>query len=432
MLTYKVYSLVNLSQLAGGMPDLEGFHTQEIELPQQKSLKMEEHNGRRYGTVVWRQYVLFPQRSGKMTIPSIKFEGIVVQQNRNIDPIDAFFNGGSTMVEVKKTIVAPSLTLQVDPLPSPRPANFSGAVGKFNISASLTPSEVKTNDALTLRVTVSGSGNMKLMKAPVVNFPKDFETYDAKITDQTKVGRGGVSGNKIYDYLAVPRHPGKYTIPPVEFCYFDTDTKAYKTVKTEDLTSTWRKGKAEAVEETIRIKRTWSCWLQISGTSIRGRCVLQQKGESYFGTAAYWWSYVIPLLAFIVLVVVFRKQAMENANVAKMRNKKANKAAAKRLKQAAALLKANKPAEFYDEVLKALWGYVGDKLNLPAAELNKENVSEKLQAKGTDVSVVQQLVETMNDCEFARYAPGDPSQTMDKIYVAATEVINKMESSIKR
>ena len=164
VLTYKVYSLVNLSQLAGGMPDLEGFHTQEIELPQQKSLKMEEHNGRRYGTVVWRQYVLFPQRSGKMTIPSIKFEGIVVQQNRNIDPIDAFFNGGSTMVEVKKTIVAPSLTLQVDPLPSPRPAGFSGAVGKFNISASLTPSEVKTNDALTLRVTVSGSGNMKLMK----------------------------------------------------------------------------------------------------------------------------------------------------------------------------------------------------------------------------------------------------------------------------
>ena len=243
VLTYKVYSLVNLSQLAGGMPDLEGFHTQEIELPQQKSLKMEEHNGRRYGTVVWRQYVLFPQRSGKMTIPSIKFEGIVVQQNRNIDPIDAFFNGGSTMVEVKKTIVAPSLTLQVDPLPSPRPANFSGAVGKFNISASLTPSELKTNDALTLRVTVSGSGNMKLMKTPVVKFPKDFETYDAKITDQTKVGRGGVSGNKIFDYLAVPRHPGKYTVPPVEFCYFDTDAKAYKTVKTESFDLSVAKGK---------------------------------------------------------------------------------------------------------------------------------------------------------------------------------------------
>lgn len=432
VLTYKVYSLVNLSQLAGGMPDLEGFHTQEIELPQQKSLKMEEHNGRRYGTVVWRQYVLFPQRSGKMTIPSIKFEGIVVQQNRNIDPIDAFFNGGSTMVEVKKTIVAPSLTLQVDPLPSPRPANFSGAVGKFNISASLTPSELKTNDALTLRVTVSGSGNMKLMKTPVVKFPKDFETYDAKITDQTKVGRGGVSGNKIFDYLAVPRHPGKYTVPPVEFCYFDTDAKAYKTVKTESFDLSVAKGKGRSSGGNYTNKEDVELLASDIRYIHRGEVRLQQKGESYFATAAYWWSYAIPLLAFIVLVVVFRKQAMENANVAKMRNKKANKAAAKRLKQAAALLKANKPAEFYDEVLKALWGYVGDKLNLPAAELNKENVSEKLQAKGADTSIVQQLVETMNDCEFARYAPGDPSQTMDKIYAAATEAINKMESSIKR
>ena len=265
-----------------------------------------------------------------------------------------------------------------------------------------------------------------------MNFPKDFETYDAKITDQTKVGRGGVSGNKIFDYLAVPRHPGKYTIPPVEFCYFDTDAKAYKTVKTEGFDLSVAKGKGGSGGGNYTNKED----VELLASDIRyihqGEVRLQQKGESYFATAAYWWSYVIPLLAFIILVVVFRKQAMENANVAKMRNKKANKAAAKRLKQAAALLKANKPAEFYDEVLKALWGYVGDKLNLPAAELNKENVSEKLQDKGTDASVVQQLVETMNDCEFARYAPGDPSQTMDKIYAAATEVINKMESSIKR
>ena len=351
VLTYKVYSLVNLSQLAGGMPDLEGFHTQEIPLPQQKSLKMETHNGRTYGTVVWRQYVLFPQRSGKLTIPSIKFEGIVVQQNRNIDPIDAFFNGGSAMVEVKKTIVAPALTLQVDPLPSPRPENFSGAVGKFNISASLTPSEVKANDALTLRVTVSGNGNMKLMKAPTVDFPKDFETYDAKITDQTKVGQNGVSGNKVFDYLAVPRHAGKYTVPAVEFCYFDTAEKAYKTVKTESFEVNVAKGKGGGGSVNYTNKED----VELLASDIRyihqGNVQLQQKGEAYYGTAAYVWSYLIPLLVAIVLVIVFRKQAMENANVARMRNKKANKVAAKRLKQAAMLLKTNKPAEFYDEVL---------------------------------------------------------------------------------
>lgn len=432
VVTYKVYSLVNLSQLAGGMPDLEGFHAQEIALPQQKSLKMETHNGRTYGTVVWRQYVLFPQRSGKLTIPSINFEAIVVQQNRNMDPFDAFFNGMGLTTEVKKTIVAPSLTLQVAPLPE-RPANFSGAVGKFNISASLTPKDIKTNDALTLRVTVSGSGNMQLMKAPEVKFPKDFETYDPKVTDDTKIGRGGVAGNKIFDYLAVPRHQGEYTIPPVEFCYFDTEAKAYKTIRTEEFAVNVAKGKDNGSrgmnftdKEDVRLLASDVRYIHLGDVNLR------KAGDAYFGTAGYVWSYLIPLLLFVVLVVVFRNKARESANVARMRTKKANRVATRRLKVAASLLKSNKPGEFYDEVLKALWGYLGDKLNIPVAELNKDNVSEKLAEKGADDGIIKALVDVMNECEFARYAPGDPAQTMDKIYVAATDVINKMESSIKR
>ena len=433
VLTYKVYSLVSLSQLAGGMPDLEGFHTQEIELPQQKSLKMETHNGRNYGTVVWRQYVLFPQRSGKLTIPSINFEGVVVQQNRNVDPFEAFFNGGSTMVEVKKTIVAPSLTLQVDPLPD-RPANFSGAVGSFDIKASLTPQEVKANDALTLRVTVSGAGNMKLMKAPQVDFPKDFETYDAKITDNTRVGRDGVSGSKVFDFLAVPRHAGKYTIPPVEFCYFDTKAKAYKTLRTESFDIDVAKGKGGGRESSEDFSTKEDVKLLASDIRYihQGGAALRKPGEHYFGTAAYVWSYVLPLLAFILLLIAFRKRAQENANVARMRNKKASKVAAKRLKKAAALLQANAPAEFYDEVLRALWGYVGDKLNISVAELNKDNVSEKLRERGAQDELVGSFLSALNECEFARYAPGDPSQTMESLYAAATKVIDDMEISIKR
>lgn len=432
VLTYKVYSLVSLSQLAGGMPDLEGFHTQEIELPQQKSMKMETHNGRNYGTVVWRQYVLFPQRSGKLTIPSIKFEGIVVQQNRNIDPFEAFFNGGSTMVEVKKTIVAPSLTLQVDPLPE-RPANFSGAVGKFDIQAKLTPQEIKANDALTLSVTVSGTGNMKLMKAPVVGFPKDFETYDAKVTDKTKIGKGGASGNKVFDYLAVPRHSGDYTIPAVEFCYFDTDAKAYKTVKTESFDVKVEKGAGgNERDDSFTTKED----VKLLASDIRyihqGDVKMHKLGDEYFGTSVYRWSYLIPLFVFILLLVVYRKQAAENANMAKMRNKKANKVAVKRLKRASVLLKANKPAEFYDEVLKALWGYVGDKLNISVSDLNKDNVRERLLERGAQDELITNFLSVLNECEFARYAPGDPSQTMDNLYREATEVINNMENSIKR
>lgn len=432
VVTYKVYSLVDLSQLAGGMPELEGFHMQEIELPAQKSFKMENHNGKNYGTVVWRQYVLFPQRSGKLKIPSIKFDAIVRQRNPNIDPFEAFFGGGSAVVEMKKTIVAPELTLNVEPLLS-KPENFSGAVGNFHIEASLTPENLKSNDALTLRLTVSGEGNMKLMKAPVVDFPKDFETYDAKITDKTKIGKSGAVGSKVFDFIAVPRHAGQYTIPPVAFCYFDPAAKAYKTLQTQEFKIDVAKGVGGGSDDAVFTNKED---VKMLASDIRyihqGKADLRNPGERYFGTMAYMWSFLIPLLLFVALVIVFRKQALESANVAKMRNKKASKAAVKRLKRAAALLKANQPSEFYEEVLKALWGYVGDKLNISVAELNKDNVTEKLQAKGASEDIIRDFVETLNECEFARYAPGDPAQTMDKIYASATEVINKMESTIKR
>lgn len=432
LLTYKVYSLVSLSQLIGDMPDLDGFHTQEIDLPKQKSLKMEHHNGRNYGTVVWRQYLLFPQRSGKLTIPSIKFQAVVVQQNRSIDPFDAFFGGGSTMTEVQKTIVAPALTIQVDALPSPRPANFSGAVGKFTMTSSLTPKDVKSNDALTLRLTVEGKGNMKLMKAPAVNFPKDFETYDVKTTDETKTGSGGVGGRMIFDYLAVPRHPGDYTIPTAEFCYFDPDAKEYKVLKSDTYPIKVGKGKNSGRGSDYTNKED----VKLLASDVRyihqDNVTLRQPGEVYFGTLAWWLSYIIPLVIFIILVVVFRQKAIENANVAKLRNKKAGKAATKRLKKAGILLKAGEPSAFYEEVLKALWGYMGDKLNISVAELNKENVSEKLKARQVPEELISAFIDALNACEFARYAPGDPAQTMDKIYKEAADVLNKMEGAIKR
>ena len=181
LLTYKVYTLVGLTQLSGKMPDLKSFYTREVPLPQEKSFKIETFNGRQYRTVTWQQYVMFPQATGKLEIPAITYDGIVVQQNRNVDPFEAFFNGGSGYVEVKKQIKAPAITIQVDPLPQ-RPANFSGGVGSFNISAQMDKTEVKANDPVNLRVVVSGVGNMKLLKQPVVKMPKDFDSYDAKVT----------------------------------------------------------------------------------------------------------------------------------------------------------------------------------------------------------------------------------------------------------
>ncbi|MBQ5407402.1 MAG: protein BatD, partial [Prevotella sp.] len=241
LLTYKVYTLVDLTSLSGKMPDLKSFYTREVPLPQEKSFKIESLNGRPYRTVTWQQYVMFPQTTGKLEIPSITYDGMVVLQNRNVDPFEAFFNGGSGYVEVKKEIKAPGLTITVDPLPA-RPTNFSGGVGTFNLSAQLDKTEVKANNPVNLRIVVSGSGNLKLIKQPVVNLPKDFDQYDAKIEDKTNLTTNGIEGSMVYDMLIVPRHQGKYDIPPVEFTYFDIQSNSYKTLRSQPFTLNVAKG----------------------------------------------------------------------------------------------------------------------------------------------------------------------------------------------
>ena len=431
LLTYKVYTLVQLSQLRGDMPDLKSFYTQEVDLPQQKSFSLETVNGRPYRTCTWSQYVMFPQTTGKLHIPAITFEGVVIQQNRNVDPFEAFFNGGSGYVEVKKKIEAPGIEIQVDPLPQ-RPATFSGGVGKFNISAQLDKTETKANDPITLRIIVSGTGNLKLIKQPVINLPKDFDKYEPKVTEQTKLTTAGIEGSKIYDVLIVPRHQGKYDIPPVEFTYFDTSTKRYETVKTETFHLDVAKGSgASAVSDFSGQDE-----LQELNKDIRfiktGDADQHLTGDYFFGSTAYWITIAALVLVFIALFVIFRQRAIDNANVTAMRGKKANKVATKRLKQAARLMTDNKPGEFYDEVLRALWGYVGDKLNIPVAQLSHDNISSKLAERGVHQSIIDKFIGALDECEFERYAPGDPKGNMSKVYDKAMLAIEKIEEVMKK
>ena len=431
LLTYKVYTLVQLSQLRGDMPDLKSFYTQEVDLPQQKSFSLETVNGRPYRTCTWSQYVMFPQTTGKLHIPAITFEGVVIQQNRNVDPFEAFFNGGSGYVEVKKKIEAPGIEIQVDPLPQ-RPATFSGGVGKFNISAQLDKTETKANDPITLRIIVSGTGNLKLIKQPVINLPKDFDKYEPKVTEQTKLTTAGIEGSKIYDVLIVPRHQGKYDIPPVEFTYFDTSTKRYETVKTETFHLDVAKGSgASAVsdfsgqDELLELNKD----IRFIKT---GDADQHLTGDYFFGSTAYWITIAALVLVFITLFVIFRQRAIDNANVTAMRGKKANKVATKRLKQAARLMTDNKPGEFYDEVLRALWGYVGDKLNIPVAQLSHDNISSKLAERGVHQSIIDKFIGALDECEFERYAPGDPKGNMSKVYDKAMLAIEKIEEVMKK
>lgn len=431
LLTYKVYTVVNLRQLYGKMPDLKGFHTQEVELPQQKTFTLEHYKGRNYNTTVWSQYVLFPQQTGKLEIPSITFDGVVAQQTVSDDPFDAFFNGGG-YVEVKKKITTPKVVINVQPLPA-KPAGFSGAVGEFKLASSINATDVKTNDAVTIKLTLSGTGNMKLIGTPEVKFPQDFEIYDPKVTDDYKLTNSGLTGTKTFEYLAIPRHAGNFTIPAVEFTYFDLKSNSYKTLKTEAYNLKVAKGQGNADQVISDFTNKES--VKMLGKDIRfiklGDSSLRPKGDFFFGTVGYYLCYLIPLLLFVVFAVIYRQKALDNANVAKVKTKKANKVATRRMKLAGKLLAENKKNEFYDEVLKALWGYISDKLSIPVSQLSKDNIEAELTNYGVQEVLIAEFIGVLNECEYARYAPGNENEAMDKVYSASVEVISKMENSIK-
>lgn len=426
LLTYKVYTLVDLSQLEGKMPDLTGFHSQEIPLPQQKSFHIERVNGRAYRAVTWSQYLMYPQMTGTLKIPSITFKGIVVEENRNVDPFEAFLNGGSGYVEVKRNIVAPGLTVQVDPLPS-KPADFSGGVGKFNISAQLSKKEVRAGDPVTLRVVIGGTGNLKLIKQPVVNFPKDFDKYDPKVTDKTKLTSSGVGGNMVYDFLIVPRNQGKYTIPSVTFTYYDTDANTYKTLKTTPFTITVAPGDGKGSTESFDDPKDNDIHNIKTGDT-----TLHQMDKFFYGSPAYWISLLFLLTAFIILLIVFRKRALDNANIVKMRGKRASKIARKRLKKASQLMFLHKPEEFYDEVLRTLWEYVGYKLNIAPEKLSRENIKGNLSSHNVPDDSIDKFIAALDECEFERYAPGDASGNMEKTFQYAMTAIMEIEEVMNK
>lgn len=421
LLTYKVYTQVELTQLEGKMPDLKGFHTQEIELPQQKSFHIENVNGRPYRCVTWSQYVMYPQMTGKLQIPSITFKGIVVQENRNVDPFEAFFNGGSGYIEVKKDIIAPAVDIQVEPLPQ-RPADFSGGVGHFSISSSIDKKSVPANDPVTLRVVISGNGNLKLLKQPEVVFPKDFDKYSPKTTDKTKLTANGLEGSMIYDFLFVPRNQGEFTIPAISFVYYDTTTNSYRTVKTNPITLevTPGTGGKNSVSDFSEKNQ------DIHGLKLGNESTCAD--DIIFSSTLYKIAISTIFIAFLLLIWIFRRRAIANADIVGKRGRKANKVAAKRLKRAAKLMAQQKEAEFYDEVLRALWGYVGDKLNIQVSELSRENITERLMSRNVDTDIINTFVEAIDECEYARYAPGEAKGKMNTVYEKAMNGITNIDN----
>lgn len=422
LLTYKVYTIPNLVNLDYKMPELKGFHTQEIPLPKAKSFHQETLNGQVYNCVVWSQFILYPQITGKLNIPSLTFHGSIMRESR--DPF-AFITGGYE--EEKCEIKAPSVTVQVDDLPT-KPAGFSGGVGRFNISCQLNKNEVKAGDPVNLRLVVSGIGNLKLIKQPEVVFPKNWDKYDAKITDKTRLTANGVEGNMVYDILAVPRKDGTYTIEPVTFVYYDTTSNTYKTVQTHPLNVKVLKN--DGIESDV------SDFSSPRDEDIRpiktGKVRLHEIDDVFFNSTWYWIILAFLFIVFGTLLYLFRRTAVEHADVAKIRGKNANKVANKHLRKANKLMKDNNPSEFYDEVLHALWGYVSDKLNMPVEQLSRDNISEQLAGNSVDEGTIRRFMEALDECEYERYAPGDAKGNMNKTFETAMAAITRIEDVVKQ
>ena len=436
LLTFKIYKLpsVDLQSLSTKMPDLKNFHVQEIELPQQKEFNLEHYNGRNYQTMVWSQYLLFPQHSGELEIPATSYEGVIAQrvENNSGDIFDMFFNS-SRYVEVKKDLPTRSIKINVKPLPQGKTGSFYGGVGDFSISSSISSTDVTANDAVTVRVILSGTGNLKLVKTPEMKFPQDFDIYDPKVENKYTIKGGRQTGNKVYEYLIIPRHAGQYTIPALEFQYFDPKSGSYKTVKTDEYTLNVARGQGGGESQTS-VSYVNKEDLQFVGQDVRFHSTpLKLKSDStqFFGSFMFWFCLVLPLIVLLVVVAISRKRIADNANIAKVRVKKASSVATKRLKVARKLMKEGRKNEFYDEMMRALSGYFGDKLSIPVAELSKDNIEAELKRRNVPEEPIKQVIGLLDDCEFARYAPGDDTGRMDRLYEQAAGVIGQIENTIK-
>lgn len=426
LLTYKVHSRVGVglanTQLTN-KPDFKGVISQEIPLPgNQIQTVLEQRNGTTYRTGTILEYIVFPQQSGELLIPSITFDCTVVQQNRHMDLADAFFNGGGT-IGVKVRRVVPELKLQVEALPQPKPANFSGAVGHFEIEGKLLNPSIRTNDLATYRVTLKGLGNLKLITPPAMKFPTDFETYDAKTNENTQVSTDGLTGELTFDYTFVPRNVGKYDIPALEFIYFDTEKGDYQTIRTQPLTINVGKGERSNadVDHQLALLRSDIHDIHTANSP--------QALPSWLTWGNWSFALLNLVLATVFAASIFiaRKWAKRHADTAERRRSGAAKQVAARLAEAEKLINAPNQTAFYSAISKALIGYLTDTFGIGQADLNNENIKQLLNQKGHDETTINQLLNLMQTCEFAQYAPSSNTERSE-VYQQALDLLSKLRN----
>jgi len=434
--TVKLYNRLNLGGVSNvQFPDYNGFLAYDLVKPNEINYTLENYNGRNYNTAILRQTLLYPQRSGKLEIGEAKLDAVIrIQSNRG--QRDLFGDFFSTYQEVRKSLKANAQSVTVSPFPSGKPANFSGISGTgISLKASLSQTTVKANEPVTLVVTLSGNGNLKLVNTPTISFPADFESYDPKVVNKLENTTSGVKGSRRFEFLVIPRYAGEFTIPSYEMSYFDVNSKTYKTVSTSPFTLTVEKGEGEdngAVVTAFASKEN----VKFLGKDIRyiktGKIKLQPLDEFLVSHSLFRWSYLIIFIIFAITLVLYKTIRKNNEDLVKVNHKKANKMAQKRMKIAHSLLKEEHNEQFYEEVLSALWGYLSNKFNLPSSQHNRETVKEILLQREIKDSLITEMNELLDMCEFARYAPSAVTESNQAIYNRSIELISSLDSAIKK
>lgn len=433
-ISYRLYVAgVDFAQMGNSLklPEMTGFLKQELELGN-RQFELEHYNGRNYQAVTLFSYLLYPQHSGDIKIDAAQFEAILrVQTHQQVRSIfDDFFG---TYENVSRSLPAPAVTIHVKPLPAGKPAGFSGAVGQFSITPSISTTDIQANEAVTLSLNIRGTGNMKLIKTPSVDWPEGFEPYDPKVTNNFKPSNSGFTGNKNIEYLAIPRAAGDYTIPEVSFSYFDIQEGKYKTLSTPAYTLHVRRAPGQAADgEQVQtytnvnkedIKQLGSD-IRYINTSELPRIYTPEREPLTISTIL-----LIDMIIFIISMLVLllcRKLIKDNADQMGRRYKRANKVAQKRLKAAQLLLDGDNQA-FYAEIEKAAFSYLSDRLRIPTADMTKDNIADLLQQKSVPESLIKQVNEVLSTAEFARYAPTTGAEKQ-ALYDATTQIINQLEN----
>jgi len=438
---YKLFKHPNLQLLNLGpakTPVFNGFWAQELETVKNLDWSTELHNGVRFQTAILKRLILLSQRAGNLVVEPLELTSTVrlrvQRQQRSRDPWDDFFSDpfANNFKDFEYNIKTRTATVKVKELPPGAPPGFNGAVGNLSMKAWFDKTRTRSNEPVTLKVQISGGGNLKLVDPPVINFPTDFDSYDPKIADNLTYSQDGFAGSKTFEYILIPRHEGKFDFQPVSFTYFDLSSKKYVTLTSEAFEIDVAKGDGSESQATISgVNKEELKYLGKDIRFIKEKTSFSQGDNRFFGSAAFIGLSVSPLLLFIFFVILRRKQIEESRNASLVRNRRANKIARKRLSTAKDYMSRNDRNKFYEEISRAFWGYLADKLDIPFSDLNKDTAAKALLERNFPEETVQELMALIDESEFAIFAPGAANDNMNSIYGRSSEMMARMEGMLK-